>query len=339
MIRAAIIGYGYMGEIRRRVVEESPRLELAGILEADPEKRRKITGCKLYQTFEEVLKDAADMIFVCTPNSFSPALCIAGMNAGKHVFCEKPPGCSVEDVENIIKSERRNRKVKLMFGFNHRFHPGVMKARAIIDSGRLGGIVAVRGVYGKSGGKNFSRSWRNDRVVSGGGILLDQGIHMLDLFLYFCGNFESVKCFTSNSFWKFATEDNAHLIMKNKKGQTASLHSSATLWKHTFELGIILEEGYATVEGLLSKTGSYGREKLIVGKRQFEDEAHAVGNPEEEITYFDRDLSWELEVREFLDCIENDTPVRTSTSRDALKVMRIIEKAYADSQTYKEVRR
>jgi predicted dehydrogenase len=127
--------------------------------------------------------------------------------------------------------------------------------------------------------------------------------------------------------------------MKNKKGQTASLHSSATLWKHTFALEMILEEGYATVEGFLSKTGSYGREQLIVGKRQFEDEAHAVGNPEEEITYFDRDLSWDLEVRELLDCIDNDKLVQTSSSQDALKVMKIIEKAYVDSQTYEEAKR
>jgi len=337
IIKAAIIGYGYMGEIRRKVVEESPRLELAGIFEANTDKCKKITGCKLYNKFEDVLKDDVGIIFVCTPNSFSPALCIAGMNAGKHVFCEKPPGRNVEDVENIIKSEQQNQGMKLMFGFNHRFHPGVIKARAIINSGRLGKIIAVRGVYGKSGGKNFSQSWRNDRNISGGGILLDQGIHMLDLFLYFCDDFESVKCFTSNSFWKFFTEDNAHLIMKNKNGQTASMYSSATLWKHTFKLEMILEEGYATIEGLLSKTSSYGQERLIVGKRQFEDEASAVGNPEEEITYFDRDLSWDLEVKEFLNCVDNDKPVQVSSSHDALKVMKIIEKAYIDSQNYEEV--
>ncbi|MCP4652322.1 MAG: Gfo/Idh/MocA family oxidoreductase [Candidatus Omnitrophica bacterium] len=335
--KAAIIGYGYMGEIRRKVIEANPCLELVGIFEVNSQIRSKITGCRLYDKAEDIFKDVLDIVFVCTPNSSSPELCIAGMNAGKHIFCEKPPGRDVKDIEDIIKSEKRNKKIKLMFGFNHRFHPGIIKARAIINSGRLGDIVSLRGVYGKSGGKNFPSSWRNDRSVSGGGILLDQGIHMLDLFLYFCNDFEQVKCFTSNSFWKFAIEDNAHMIMKNKSGQTASLHSSATLWKHTFKLEMILEEGYATVEGLLSKSGSYGRERLILGKRQFEDEAYAVGNPEEEITHFDRDLSWDLEVKEFLDCIDQDKTVDISSSQDALKVMKIIEKAYIDSQTYQEV--
>ncbi|MDZ4243386.1 MAG: hypothetical protein U1D99_11210, partial [Candidatus Omnitrophota bacterium] len=85
------------------------------------------------------------------------------------------------------------------------------------------------------------------------------------------------------------------------------------------------------VEGLLSKSGSYGREKIIVATRQFEDETAAVGNPSEEVTYFDRDLSWDLEVEEFFRCITEDKPVTISSSRDAFKVMEIIDKAYKDA--------
>jgi predicted dehydrogenase len=109
------------------------------------------------------------------------------------------------------------------------------------------------------------------------------------------------------------------------------LHSSATLWKHTFRLDVILEDGYLTVEGLLSKTGSYGREKLIVGKRQFENEASAIGNPTEEVTYFDRDESWEREVNEFVTCIDQNRPVTNGSSADALRVMTIIDRAYRNA--------
>lgn len=132
--------------------------------------------------------------------------------------------------------------------------------------------------------------------------MLDQGC-ICGSFAYFCGDFEDVKLFTSNDFWKFSVEDNAFVILQNHKGQSASCHSSATFWKHTFRLDITLEEGFLTVEGLLSKSGSYGRERLIVASRQFEDAAHAVGNPCEEVTYFDRDLSWDLEVEEFIRCV------------------------------------
>jgi predicted dehydrogenase len=318
-----------MGEIRKQVIEKHELLELIGICDPQKERLRKITNCPTFTSVDKLLDTDPDIVFVCTPNSFAPDIAVKSMRMGKHVFCEKPPGRNVEDVRRIREAEREG--VKLMFGFNHRFHPGIIKAKVIIDSGRLGRPIALRGIYGKSGGINFPRSWRNNKEISGGGILLDQGIHMLDLFRYFCGDFEHIKCFVNNSYWNFNVEDNAMVILGNDRGQTAMLHSSATQWKHTFRITIILEDGYIVVEGLLSKTGSYGREKIIVAKKQFEDEADALGNPSEEVTYFDRDQSWDLEVDEFVKAIVNDTPVVVSNSLDALRVMEIIDKAYKDS--------
>ena len=329
ILKCGIVGYGYMGQIRRRVIEENPDLELAGICETEKSVREKISGTTVSSSVDDFLKEDLDIVFVCTPNCYSPQICIRSMQAGKHVFCEKPPGQSLENVKNIMAHERPS--IKLMFGFNHRFHPGIIKAKLIVDNGSLGQVVSVRGVYGKSGGINFRNSWRNDKKVSGGGILLDQGIHMLDLFLYFCGDFDQVKALTSNKYWQFEVEDNACVVLKNKNEQLGMLHSSATFWKHQFRLNIILEKGYLIVQGLLSKTGSYGRETLIIGRQQFEDEANAVGNPSEEIIYFDRDQSWDTEVAEFVKCIKNKTPVAISSSRDAFKVMQIIDWAYKDS--------
>ena len=330
-LRCAIIGYGYMGEIRRAVIERNANLELAGIYEANSSLSARIKGAHVFSNQEEAIKGAADIVFVCTPNCFSPDICIESLKAGKHVFCEKPPGRNVGDIVQIRKAEKKG--VKLMFGFNHRFHPGIIKAKVIIDSGRFGPVINVRGIYGKSGGVQFRHSWRNDKNVSGGGILLDQGIHMLDLFRYLCGDFNEVKCLTSNAFWKLGVEDNAYVILRGVNGVDAVCHSSATFWKHTFRVDITLEGGYMVVEGLLSKSGSYGREQLRVAKRQFEDESEAVGNPSEEVTYFDRDLSWDLEVSEFVKCIIEDKPVAISSSEDALKVMEIIEKAYINAGT------
>jgi predicted dehydrogenase len=329
-LKVGIVGFGYMGEIRKQVVERNPCMELIGICDTNPAIKEKVKGCRVYSSFDKFIKQHIDAVFVCTPNAFSPEICIKSMNQGKHVFCEKPPGRNKKDIENIIRAEKRN--IKLMFGFNHRFHPGILMAKTIIDNKRLGKIIGMRGVYGKSGGLNFPKSWRNDIKIAGGGILLDQGIHMLDLFLYLGGDFQYVKCFLDNTFWKFNIEDNAYVILKNKSGISAMLHSSATLWKHTFKMDIILEHGYLVIDGLLSKTGSYGREKLILGKRQFEDEAAALGNPSEEVTYFDRDNSWDLEVEEFLNCILQNKKVTISSSQDAIKVMEIIEKAYKDAE-------
>ena len=332
MIRVAIIGYGYMGEIRRRVVEEHPELKLTMVCESNPKKLTGTYSFSVVRDPREVISSDVDLVFVCTPNNLIPGLTIECLKRGKHVFCEKPPGRCLQDIVDIREQEKKSPASKLMFGFNHRYHPGILRAKSLVASRRLGDVLWVRGLYGKSGGKSFRDSWRNSQEVSGGGILLDQGIHMLDLFRLFCGDFEEIKAFTSNSYWGFEGEDNAVVILKNSKNQNAMLHSSATFWKHRFQIDLGLEKGYVTVKGLLSKSGSYGRETLVVGRQQFEDEADAVGNPSEEITYFDKDLSWESEVNVIVKAILEDTPVKESSSEDAFKVMQINDKANSESR-------
>jgi predicted dehydrogenase len=326
-LRAGIVGYGYMGEIRRRNIDDHPDLTLAGIVDprvTDPAR----VGARLFPTWEALIGDGVDVLFVCTPNRYTPDATVYALEHGCHVFCEKPPGRCVADIVRIRDAERANPDLKLIFGFNHRHHPGITEAKAIVDSGALGRILYLRGAYGKSGGDGFEKGWRNDPEMGGGGILLDQGIHMLDLFRFFCGDFEEVQGMTSTTYWDIPVEDNAFLIMRTASGQLATLHSSATSWKHTFRLEIGLEKGYLTVSGLLSKTGSYGRETLLVGRRPMRGETAALGNPREEMTYYDSDPSWDLQVRHFVDCIRQGIPVSDSTSLDAQRVMEIVERVY-----------
>ena len=337
-LKAAIIGYGYMGEIRHRMVDQHDSVELVMICDKDTGKIKSNPDCKIVTDPSDVINSDVDIVFICTPNHLIPDLTIKCLNRGKHAFCEKPPGRTLEDIVRMKDAEENNHGTKLMFGFNHRFHPGVMKAKAIVDSGSMGKVIALRGLYGKSGGKDFSASWRNDIELSGGGILLDQGIHMLDLFNLFLGKFSNVKSYLSNCQWNFDVEDNAVVIMENNAGQLAMLHSSATFWKHMFNLNVILEKGYLKLDGLLSKSGSYGRETLVVGHRQFEDEAEAVGNPSEETIYFDKDLSWELEVEKFIESVLSDKPVLECNSTDAYEAMDLVHRCYQDSgfQAYQQ---
>lgn len=320
-----------MGEIRRRVIERNEYSSLKMICEVNKEKLSTDQGFVVTRDPAAVIESDVDAVFICTPNYQIPDLTIRCLDRGKHVFCEKPPGRTLKDIEEMRNAEKRNVGSKLMFGFNHRYHPGISRAKSVVDSRRLGEIITIRGLYGKSGGNNFHKSWRNNYKVSGGGILLDQGIHMLDLFNYFLGDFKYVNSFLSNSHWGFDVEDNAIVILKNDNSQLAMLHSSATFWKHMFQLNIILEQGYLKLEGLLSKTGSYGRETLVIGRRQFEDEAESTGNPFEEIIYFDKDLSWDMEVNKFISYILNDEPVLESNSRDAYNAMELVHKCYKDS--------
>lgn len=327
-IKVGIVGYGYMGQIRARNVHAHPNMELIGV--CDPARETELSALNIptYKNPEDLINAGIDAVIVCTPNHAIPEVAVYAIQKGKHVFCEKPPGRNYDDIKRIRDAELANPGVKLIFGFNHRHHPGITDAKAIIDSGSLGGIISLRGVYGKGGGYDYHTSWRNDIAVSGGGILLDQGIHMLDLFRYFVGDFNEIMGMRGISIFDIDVEDNAVLILRTLKGQLAQLHSSATSWKHTFRLEIGCEKGYAVISGLLSKTGSYGRETLVIGRRPSPNEKMAVGNPREETIYYDHDPSWDIEIAHFAECIIDNLPITKGTSVDALKVMEIIDQVY-----------
>ncbi|MDO8489311.1 MAG: Gfo/Idh/MocA family oxidoreductase, partial [Candidatus Omnitrophota bacterium] len=218
------------------------------------------------------------------------------------------------------------------FGFNHRYHEAVLEAKSIVGSGRLGQVMWMRGVYGKAGGPHYDKNWRNNKDLSGGGILIDQGIHMLDLFRYFSGEFEEVKSFISHSFWKQVNvEDNAFALLRNRDGLIAMLHSSATQWRHKFLLEIYLTKGYLEIDGILSSTKSYGRETLKVACCLKEQDGYPLLNPQESVNYYDDDKSWFEEVDEFVDCILRDTAVISGNVDDVVRTMGLVQRIYADA--------
>jgi len=337
-IKVGIVGFGKVGQVRKQIIENNPNLVLDSICDVTSLRHNEDISCENFTDYRNLLKQDIDAIFVCTPNKFTPELVITALNKKKHVFCEKPPGRTVEDIKNIIKAEKKNPELKLKFGFNHRYHDNVIEAKSIIDGGRLGDILWMRGIYGKSGGINFKKQWRSNREIAGGGVLLDQGIHMVDLFRLFCGDFHEVRSFVSNSHWDLDVENDAFAILRNKKNQIAMLHSSSTQWKHMFSLEISLENGYVNLDGILSSTRSYGQgERLVIARKQFEDESYAVGNPQENLTYFNQDNSWEREIQDFVDCIKNDKKIAVGSSEDALKSMELVYKIYESDKQWVEL--
>jgi len=332
-IKIAIIGMGKMGRIRKQTIEKHPGFELSAICDINSDVADEFQGLPFENDWQNILKQKPDAIMVCTFNKHIPDIVCSALDQGINVFCEKPPGQSVDDVKRMINAEKKAKNMILKFGFNHRFHYGVMEAKSIVDSERYGNILWARGIYGKAGGMNFESSWRCDKDLAGGGILLDQGIHMLDLLCYFLGDFTEVKSFVENCYWKNTTlEDNAFALLKTDDAKVAMLHSSATHWKHKFSLDLFMEEGYLCVNGILSSTRSYGEESITFARKQFEDEASAMGKPREEIIYFDRDDSWELELDEFYRCIKGEKAIIVGSSQDALRVMELIEIIYKCSK-------
>jgi len=328
-----ILGYGYMGRIRHRALKEHPAVQKISVIDPAMDAAKAGLGDELLDPGAPIPWDTVDAVFVCTPNHVTADLCADALFRCGQVFCEKPPGRDWDDFSRIASAAAAVPSHCLMFGFNHRLHASITAARALMGSGGLGDATYIKGTYGKSGGVGYRNDWRNKVELSGGGILLDQGIHMLDLFHLFVGPMHVRDAVLVDAFWGCGVEDNAFVLLESEAGVPAFLHSSSTLWKHSFRLEIGCRDGYLIASGLLSKTGSYGREQLVIGKRQFEDEAKAIGNPREEIVHFDRDESWNLEIQEFLAAIQEGRRPVHGTLEDARRAMMLVRDAYALRKT------
>jgi predicted dehydrogenase len=327
-LNIAIIGYGKMGRIRHHAVDEVGNAEVTAI--SDPSAG---TGFRTIPnlTHDEVLRHPdVDAVIIATPNFLNKDLTIRSLNAGKHVFCEKPPCFTAADMEEVMAAEKSSQK-KLMYGFNHRHHDSIIRMKEITDRQEYGRILWMRGRYGKSVTPDYFNEWRAKKELAGGGILLDQGIHMLDLFLYLGGDFDRVKAEVSNLYWNLEVEDNAFVILKNSQnGMVANLHSTMTQWRHLFSLEIFMEKGYMVLNGLITSSGSYGEEMLTIAKNR--STAPAATWKDEVKTQYLNNNSWRYEMSHFLDAIKNDTPVCIGNSSDALKLMKIIDSIYAQKE-------
>jgi len=335
--RIGIVGYGVVGKRRRQFIDAHPLLETVAISDVRLKSQEADSdGIRIFSNYLDLLNEDLDAVFISVPNYYASEITIAGIKKGLHVFCEKPPGRTVEDIKAVIAVEKKNPKIVLKYGFNHRYHDSVIEALKIIQSGVLGEVINIDSVYGKS--KIVDKkvaTWRSSREKAGGGILLDQGIHMLDLIRFFCGEFEEVKSFITNDFWKHDIEDNAFAIMKNKRGLVASLHSSATLWEHLFSLNIYLTKGFLKLSGLLTSTRSYGEETLVIGKRS--------NSPDGKMTLktlrFHEDNSWKYEIDEFARAITGKQKITFGISMDALETMKLVYRMYyADAEWRKKYR-
>ena len=332
-LKVGIAGYGVVGKRRRYYIDRHPLLKTVAVSDITfceiGEFEDKVRYCKDYHDLYDL---DLDILFVSLPNYIAAEACILALKAGMHVFCEKPPGRNLQDIEAVMNVERQHLGLKLKYGFNHRYHHSVQEAKRIINSGKLGSIISLNGVYGKSciisndvcetNVIPSDNGWRADRIKAGGGILLDQGIHMLDLIRYFAGDFDEIKSFISNEFWNYDVEDNAYAIMRNREKQHAVIQSSATLWQHTFRLEISFTEGFLNLSGILSGSKSYGEETLTISQKSQSEK----GSLKREIIKYLDDPSWNDEIDEFANCVSNDEVVKEGTSKDAYKTMELVYK-------------
>jgi predicted dehydrogenase len=325
-IRVGIIGFGKMGQVRAESMANIPDVKITKVFDTAP---IVDAPCAVAASAEEIVADPdIDAVFICTPNFLNRPLTIGSLKAKKHVFCEKPPALNAAEVAEVQAVEAQGRQV-LMYGFNHRQHFAVIKMKALIDSGDYGDILWMRGRYGKAVDADYLRGWRAKKELAGGGILIDQGIHMLDLFLHVAGRpFDDVHAFVSSLYWKMeGIEDNVFATMRNTaSGLTASLHSTMTQWRHLFSFEVFLSRGYMVLNGLKTGSGSYGDEELVVSR-------HSPGptarHDSEQRFRYDVDSSWSFEANHFFEAIRTGQKVRYGSSDNAYAVMDLIDRIYA----------
>jgi 1,5-anhydro-D-fructose reductase (1,5-anhydro-D-mannitol-forming) len=325
MINCGIIGFGKMGRIRAKAIQESGMGQVVVVWDAHPVD----SGPYRFARNEEEILNSAEIhaVFICTPNYRIVPLTKAALAAGKHVFSEKPPAFTATELKEVLALESSS-GCKLMYGFNHRHHGSIQKMKSIIESGEMGKVLWMRGRYGKEVDESFFKGWRADPKLSGGGIMLDQGIHMLDLFLFLGGGFDEVHAFISNLFWKIpGVEDNVFAILRSSEtGVCASLHSTMTQWRYLFSLEVFLERGALVLNGLKTSSGVYGDEDLAI-KRNLVDPEEGRFEEEERLVYH-TDTSWGSEVRHFLECVMKDQAIRLGNSCDAMNLMTLLDKIY-----------
>jgi predicted dehydrogenase len=324
-MRFAIVGCGLIGQKRLRSLRPEDKV----VVVADPVKERaqalaaQARGADALTDWRQAVERAdVDAVFVATSNDALAAVTLAAVEAGKHVLVEKPAARNPEELVPVIAAAER-KGVCVQVGFNHRYHPAFQQARKLLESGTLGPMMFIRARYGHGGRPGYDKEWRANPEISGGGELLDQGVHLIDLSRWFLGDFAHVDGHVATFFWDMPAEDNGFLLLRTAEGQVAWLHATWTEWKNTFSFEIFGRDAKLHIEGL---GGSYGVERLSFYKMK-----PAMGPPDTTIwEYPGEDNSWRLELEAFAQAVDakRTPPV---TLRDAHAALTVVYQIYAKS--------
>lgn len=327
-----IVGAGLIGTKRAAAIEKTGRGKLVAVADVDFARAsalaEKYRAEAMHAWKDLIARDDISVIIIAVPNVFAPKIAIAALRAGKDILCEKPFGRNGKEARTMLDAAKKAKRM-IKVGFNHRFHAGVLKAHELWESGAIGKVMFVRARYGHGGRPGMEKEWRFDKKISGGGELLDQGVHIIDLARWFCGEFDTAYGLAQTKFWKTKLDDNAFALLRNKR-TTVSFHVSTTNWRNIFSLEIFGDTGYLQIDG---KGGSYGEEVLLHGKR------NPGAAPDITVFKFEGgDLSWEREWEHFADVLATGKKKLCGDMVDGLRANEIVDALYRSSKQHREVR-
>ena len=296
--KVGIVGCGLIGKKRADNLAGS---ELVIVADKDEEKAKELSSehnCKHSTDYMDVINSDADIVIVSTSNDVLVEVALAAVKNGKHILLEKPCARNAEEFKKLLDAAE-GKNIKIKTGYNHRYHPAILKAKELIEKKEFGELMYIRARYGHGGRPGYDKEWRAKKEISGGGEMLDQGCHLIDLGRMFLGDFEDAKGYCKTYFWNMDVEDNCFALLKTKKGQIMQLHASWTEWKNLFSFEIFCRNAKLEITGL---GRSYGTETLIVYKMKPE-----MGIPDKEVfTFEDEDVSWQQDFEALVQAIENN---------------------------------
>jgi predicted dehydrogenase len=323
MKKVALIGAGLQAQRRSGPIAADPRFQIAIVIDRDEKKAARVAqplGVAIGTDWRPVVNDPnIDVVLVLTYPDTHAEIAIAALESGKDVLCEKPLTRTTEEAEALVATARRTGRT-LKCGFNHRHHPAIRDAHKKFQSGLIGKPTFGRARYGIGGRVGVEKEWRSDPTIVSGGQLMEQGIHVVDLYRWFFGEFKRATGFVSTTRWPIAPlEDNGFALLETQDGVIASVHSSLTQWTNLFEFEVFGEKGSLGVRGL---GASYGVEELTVS-------LHDPTGPfsHETTEYRGGDVSWKAEWDEFVAAIEEKRQP-LGNGDDGLAAMRIVSAVY-----------
>jgi predicted dehydrogenase len=318
----AIVGCGLIGQKRAKALGGATLAAAVDVNLARAEALAQDKAPAFIDWREAISLPGVDAVIISTLHNSLAEIARGAIAAGKHVLMEKPGARQPAELADLPALAAANHVV-VRVGFNHRYHRAFRKARELVDSGALGPLMFVRARYGHGGRVGYDREWRSDPALSGGGELIDQGVHLIDLARWFLGDFTEVDGYAHTYFWDMPVDDNAFLLLKTANQQVAHLHASCTEWKNIFSFEIYGRTGKLHIEGL---GGSYGVEQLSFYKMLPE-----MGPPETQIWQYPMaDDSWNVEMAEFIADIEAGRPARPGLG-DAIAALEVVEAIYRKS--------
>lgn len=323
-MRLAIVGCGKVAEKRARALGG---VRLVACVDVDPERAAVVAalaaapGARVAADWREVVHASdVDALVVSTSHDVLAPVTRAAVEAGKHVLVEKPAARRPGELDGIAELARRTGS-RVRVGFNHRFHPALALAKELVEQGELGDLYYVRARYGHGGRTGYDREWRADPARSGGGELVDQGVHLIDLARWFLGDLALAHGHAPTYFWDTSVDDNAFLLLTGEHRRVAWLHASWTEWKNTFSFEVTGRHGKLEISGL---GGSYGTERLTWYKMRPE-----LGPPDVTSWEFPgEDGSWAAEMSAFEEDIASGREP-TPGLADAIAALTVVERVYA----------